>query len=188
MAVVTSTLPWSICSTKRKLQTIRCVEPGALQEQKRKYKDSYTDLVFINGCRQAFGRVAGWQVSHGSLLFLELSIRLCSNLILNCSFLLVSHLGAGRRGTRVWWKFRMHWPGTEMLPNNKLQCCRWPIPRAKRSRSNLGFHFPTGGNETADSRQVGDAIETFKLVFIMRISCRSSKWNKKRRKSDSVHR
>ncbi|KAH8964382.1 hypothetical protein BDL97_04G064400 [Sphagnum fallax] len=31
------------------------------QTPKTEYKDSVFDLLFINGCRQAFGRVAGWQ-------------------------------------------------------------------------------------------------------------------------------
>jgi len=54
-------------STRRRFDRVRCAEVRAepsAQGQKRKYKDSFTDLVFINGCRQAFGRVAGWQVGH----------------------------------------------------------------------------------------------------------------------------
>jgi len=42
-----------------KLQTAEVGSPG----EKRKYQDSLTDLIFINGCREAFGKVAGWQSS-----------------------------------------------------------------------------------------------------------------------------
>lgn len=42
-----------------KLQTAEVGSPG----EKRKYQDSLTDLIFINGCREAFGKVAGWQVN-----------------------------------------------------------------------------------------------------------------------------
>jgi hypothetical protein len=36
-----------------------------------------------------------------------------------------SPYGAGRKGTRVWWKFRMLWRGTEMRQSNKLRCWKW---------------------------------------------------------------
>lgn len=59
-----SVLSAEISTRRRRFATVRCAqvqtEPSA-QGEKRKYKDSFTDLVFINGCRQAFGRVAGWQ-------------------------------------------------------------------------------------------------------------------------------
>ena len=52
-----------------KLQTAEVSSPG----EKRKYQDSLTDLIFINGCREAFGKVAGWQV-HGQHSFRYSSI------------------------------------------------------------------------------------------------------------------
>lgn len=49
---------------RRGFQSVRCAQvqtKSSAPGEKRTYKDSFTDLVFINGCRQAFGRVAGWQ-------------------------------------------------------------------------------------------------------------------------------
>jgi hypothetical protein len=45
----------------------------------------------------------------------------------NCSFKwrcceFRDYTQAGRKGTRVWWKFRMLWRGTEMRQSNKLRC------------------------------------------------------------------
>lgn len=101
-------------STRSRLQRVRCAqvstETSALGE-KRKYKDSFTDLVFINGCRQAFGRVAGWQVSpllsHFSLSMLSLNccreIRVYSDI---CELTLTLHrmfcAGSSLQSPRSW--------------------------------------------------------------------------------------
>jgi hypothetical protein len=37
-------------------------ETGVGGVELTEYKDSYLDLLFINGCRKTFGRVADWQV------------------------------------------------------------------------------------------------------------------------------
>ncbi|KAG0578478.1 hypothetical protein M758_4G023100 [Ceratodon purpureus] len=72
LAVTSTSLRSSPCSLYSELETLRrrrlgCVRCAQVQTEssvpgeKRKYKDSFTDLVFINGCREAFGKVAGWQ-------------------------------------------------------------------------------------------------------------------------------
>lgn len=57
---------WEEFPRRRGFGRVRCAQvqtESSVPGEKRKYKDSFTDLVFINGCREAFGRVAGWQVS-----------------------------------------------------------------------------------------------------------------------------
>jgi hypothetical protein len=66
------------------------------QTPKTEYKDSVFDLLFINGCRQAFGRVAGWQVSQSAgkvsvLCFFPLDISVGVSAHYSNSYIFFSH-------------------------------------------------------------------------------------------------
>ncbi len=102
------------------------------QTPKTEYKDSVFDLLFINGCRQAFGRVAGWQVSQSVgkvsvLCFFPLDICVwCFRPLQQqlCFLLPCSHQEAGMRDIKAWWRCHMLWRLANLQQNNRLQSSR----------------------------------------------------------------
>ncbi|BBN17711.1 beta-carotene isomerase [Marchantia polymorpha subsp. ruderalis] len=58
------TLPVTDFQQRARRVTVRCgSNPSLSKKGSTEYRDSWLDLAFIDGCRKAFGRVAGWQSS-----------------------------------------------------------------------------------------------------------------------------